>query len=258
MNPADKIFSYLARKQFRSGGETELFQLFFTHPPKKKSIRHKIMNNLLLRDGRFSFDRDSESWHATENELALNIHEAEYSVIDIETTGFNSLFDRITEIAIIKLHKGEIAHHIESLVNPRRSLPVKLQRLTGIQEHMIIDKPPFENIIPIIKDFINDTILVAHHSSFDIRFINAELQRCGHESLPNMTLCTCALARRLYPNLHSYSLDALADYFGFSFVSRHRAYGDALMALHLLKEFLKELNNRSITTIDDLIGFLAV
>ncbi|MDX9701532.1 MAG: 3'-5' exonuclease [Candidatus Auribacterota bacterium] len=257
MNPADKIFSYLSAKQYRRGTEDELFDLFFTTSPRHKSFRHNILKNVLSNDGRFSFDPSEDMWSARESMLAINIHEAQYCVIDVETTGFNNLFDRITEIAIIKMHKGETISHIESLVNPNRSVPVKLQRLTGIYEHMLVNKPSFSELAPIIRSFVKDTIIVAHHSSFDVRFINSELQRCGNDPLSNITMCTCALAKRLLPALHSYSLDTLAEYFGLKFVSRHRAYGDSLMALLIFKKFLDQLNSRSITTIQDLIAFLS-
>ncbi len=256
MNPTDKIFSYLSRKHCHRCSEDELFGLFFKSSPRQKKIRHNILNNMLINDSRFSFDSSEEAWESKDDILAINIHEARYCVVDVETTGFNHLFDRITEVAMIQLYKGEIDKHVESLVNPMRSVPVKLQRLTGIAEHMLVDKPLFCNIAPVLKSFVENTILVAHHSTFDLRFINSELQRCGQNALSNITLCTCTLAKRLLPNLHSYSLDALADYFGFTFVSRHRAYGDALMALLIFKQFLDKLSSKSVNTVGELIDFL--
>jgi len=256
INPADKIYDYLSRKQNRFGSENELFNLFFASNLPNKSLRHKILTRLLVNDGRFVFDEQSEGWQAAFLDFKINLNEIEYCAIDLETTGFNKKINRVTEIALIKFRGGEIADKMTRLVNPMCPIPPNLQKLTGITNQMVFDKPTFDYLIPEINDFIRNTVLVAHHSSFDMRFLNAEFNRFGYESIRNAALCTCKLARKLFTHLKSYSLDSLAEFFELKFESRHRAYGDAVMALDIFNIMLHKVQqDYGIETLDELIRF---
>ena len=256
INPADKIYDYLSRKQNRYGSENELFNLFFASNLPNKTLRHKILTRLLVNDARFVFDEQSEGWQAAVMNCNIKLNEIEYCALDLETTGFNKKIDRVTEIALIKFRNGEISDKMKYLVNPMCPIPPNLEKLTGITNQMVFDKPTFDYLIPEIKDFINNTVFVAHHSSFDLRFLNAEFNRFGYESVRNADICTCKLARKLFTHLNSYSLDSLAEFLELKFVSRHRAYGDALMALDVFKILMDKVqSDYGIETLDELIRF---
>ncbi|MCD6459661.1 3'-5' exonuclease [bacterium] len=256
INPADKIYDYLSRKHNRFGSENELFSLFFNVCQPNNTLRHRILTRLLVNDGRFIFDEHSEGWTAKFFDFKISLNEIEYCAVDLETTGLNKKINRITEVALIKFKKGQIIDKMIYLVNPMCPIPLKLQKLTGITNQMVFDKPAFDYLIPEIKDFIQNSVLVAHHSSFDLRFLNAEFNRFGYESLRNAAVCTCRLARKIFADLNSYSLDSLAKFFELTFVSRHRAYGDALMALEIFNIMLGYLQREyCIETLDELIRF---
>ena len=256
INPADKIYNYLSRKQNRYCSENELFGIFFASRLPNKTLRHRILTRLLVNDGRFMFDEQSEGWKATILDYKINLNEIEYCAVDLETTGFNQQVDRVTEVALIKFKEGEVTGKMNYLVNPMRPIPPNLQELTGITDQMVFDKPTFDYLIPEIQEFIQNTVLVAHHSNFDLRFLNAEFNRFGYESINNAAVCTCKLARKLFTHLNSYSLDSIAEFFELKFVSRHRAYGDALMALNVFKIILERIQNSyGIERLDELIRF---
>ncbi len=256
MDITSKIFNFLAGRKYQTATEPELLGLFFSHIPHFKPFHHTLLKNILEPDGRFDFDSEKKLWHAHADILSLNLTEGNYCAIDIETTGFNIRFDRITEIAAIKIRNGTIAEHIQFLVNPNRSIPAKIQELTGIDNEMLIGKPSFEQVAPLFCEFIGSDILIAHHSDFDTRFINSELNRCEKEPLTNLALCTCKISKKLLPGLGRYSLDVVADNMQVSFESRHRAYGDALVTAQLFIKYFSYFQKHSITTVRDLFSFI--
>ena len=70
-----------------------------------------------------------------------------FSVVDVETTGGRpETGDRITEIAIVTVRDGAVADVYETLVNPERSIPPFITRLTNISWEMVRDKSPFRDV----------------------------------------------------------------------------------------------------------------
>ncbi len=187
------------------------------------------------------------------NKMNKNIKNTEICAIDVETTGFDEKTDRITEIAAIKIKNNEVIGKIEFLINPERQIPAKISKLTGITDQMVSDKPRFADVVDELLEFIGDAVIIAHHSRFDMKFINMELKRISHQPLENAVLCSCNLAKKLYPHFNRYSLDAIAGRFDLKFVSRHRAYGDALMVTDIFKKFLRRLEQISIHTLQGVL-----
>ncbi len=187
------------------------------------------------------------------NKMDTDIKHTEICAIDVETTGFNEKTDRITEIAAIKIKNNTVIGKIEFLVNPERPIPSKISTLTGITDQMVSGEPLFSERVDELLEFIGDTVIIAHHSRFDMKFINMELERSSHKPLKNSVLCSCNLAKKLYPHFNRYSLDAIAGRFDLKFVSRHRAYGDALMVTDIFKKFLRRLEQISIHSLQGVL-----
>lgn len=256
MSLTNRIFNYLSGKQNRAGTEPELCSLFFNHVPRGTNISHTLLHNILKPDGRFSFDENNQLWYASDDVLSMALNKAEFCVVDIETTGFHKQYDRIIEIAGVKIIEKEIYSKLDVLINPNRTIPANIKQLTGLSEELLIDKPHFTHIIPSLTDFLGDSVIVAHHSDFDIGFINSHLTQYGYQTIQNPVICTCKLARKVYPRLQSYSLDSLAEFLGFEFSARHRAYDDAYVTAHLFINLLDKLKSIGITTLKDLKYFL--
>ena len=94
-----------------------------------------------------------------------------YAVVDIETTGGMARRDRITEIAIVVYDGKEIRDRFESLINPERSIPFEITRITGITDSMVADAPKFYEIKKKVIEMTEGAIFVAHNVRFDYSFI---------------------------------------------------------------------------------------
>jgi len=151
----------------------------------------------------------------------------------VETTGGSGDSHRVTEIGAVKLRNGKIVARFSTLLNPQRSIPPGITRLTGITPAMIQDAPYFSDIANELEAFMQGAIFVAHNVEFDYGFIAREFGRLGR-TFRFPRLCTCASMRKLYPGRRSYSLAALAEAYDIPLRDHHRALCDAEAAAQLL------------------------
>ena len=179
-----------------------------------------------------------------------------FVITDTETTGPKEGRDRVIEIGAVKVQDGEILDRFQSLVNPERTVPKNIQRLTGINTPMVMEAPLMNEVMPAYLDFLGDGVLVAHNLSFDKRFLNAELAALDHDPLANRMLCSLKLARRLLPGLKSRGLSALSSFYNVNVNGRHRALGDAEATGIIFKRFLSQCAfEHQIDTLDELMAF---
>jgi len=176
-----------------------------------------------------------------------------FAVVDLETTGASAIYDRIVEVAVVRVEGGEIVDRYEQLVDPKVAIPPFITRLTGIDGRMLRGKPTFGEIAGNVRAALGDVPLVAHNASFDEAFLRHAFARIG-QKLTNPKLCTLRLARRLLPRLPTYRLDALTTYFGIRNRKRHRALGDAEATALVLARLLDLAAERGIETFEGLLA----
>ncbi len=162
-------------------------------------------------------------------------------ILDTETTGLNPRGgDRLVEIGAVELmNHMPTGRTYQVYINPERDMPPEAERVHGISAAFLADKPLFAAVVDEFLAFIGDAPLVAHNASFDIGFVNAELQRVGREPLPSgRTIDTVDLARRKFPGAQA-SLDALCRRFQID--TAHRTKHGALLDAELLAKVYLEL-----------------
>lgn len=160
-----------------------------------------------------------------------------YSILDVETTGGKYNEEGITEIAIYRFDGEKIVDQFISLINPEIPIQPFVQHLTGINDKMLVNAPKFYQIAKRILEITNNSVLVAHNSSFDFRMLKIEFDRLGYQfNIPQ--LCTVKLSKKIIPDLDSYKLGNLVKSVGIPISNRHRASGDALATVELFKLLL--------------------
>ena len=168
-----------------------------------------------------------------------------YSILDVETTGGKFNEEGITEIAIYRFDGEKIVDQFVSLINPEIPIQPFVQQLTGINDKMLINAPKFFQIAKRILEITENSILVAHNSSFDYRMLKIEFERLGYQFNISQ-LCTVKLSKKLIPDLKSYKLGNLVKNLGIPISNRHRASGDALATVELFKLLLLKDNEKII------------
>ena len=153
--------------------------------------------------------------------------------LDLETTGLELTRDSIIEVGAVKFQGDSVVDTFQTFVNPGRSIPEFVQRLTGISPSQVARAPSFNLIADRLEDFIGPDPVVGHNISFDLGFLTNHGLRLGNKAYD-----TWDLASALLPRSPQYSLRYLTDYLGVGHTNPHRALGDA-SATHLV--FLKLL-----------------
>ena len=200
------------------------------------------------------------AWRAHAADAEPLISTLGFAVVDVETTGGRPEGgDRITEIAVVTVRDGRIGEVYETLVNPERSIPAFITRLTNISWAMVCDKAPFRDVCDDVLKVLEGHVFVAHNAAFDWRFVSAEVGRARGRELTGRRLCTVRLARRLLPQLRSRSLDWVARHYDVQIEpgKRHRAAGDALATAHCLIRLLDDARGHGCERWSDLERFLA-
>ena len=127
----------------------------------------------------------------------------------------------------------------QQYINPERGMPAESFRIHGLSEAFLSDYPMFAEIVDGFLDFIGDDKLVIHNAAFDIKFLNAELERLGFAGLlMTRSIDTVQIARTRYPGA-SASLDDLCRRFGVDNTSR--TLHGALLDSSLLAEVYIDL-----------------
>ena len=184
------------------------------------------------------------------NSMGQNFNDT-FVVFDLETTGFSAEVDRIIEIGAVKIKNGEIVDNFSKFVNPKIPIPFRIEKLTGINDSMVMEAEPIEKILPEFLEFCGDAVMVAHNAGFDTSFIINNAERLGIKYDPTI-MDTVLLAQFVIPNLHNYKLDTLCKHLGVSLENHHRAVDDAQATAYIYLKMVKMLEERDIFDLDKL------
>ncbi|MFL9831460.1 3'-5' exonuclease [Flavobacterium sp. ARAG 55.4] len=189
-----------------------------------------------------------------EENLNQPIESARFVVLDTETTGFDYINDRILCIGAIVLQNGVInlqnafEHYMDQEHFDKSSVQIH-----GIIRSDVLDHKTELQVLQLFLDYLGDSIIIAHHTKFDITMINNALERNGLPKLTNKTLDTAVLYKKtliksnLLVRKDHYTLDDLADKFDISKKDRHTAIGDAYITAIAFLKILKKLKESKVS-----------
>jgi DNA polymerase-3 subunit epsilon len=192
-------------------------------------------------------------WKKEENlfDETISIEETRFVVLDTETTGFDYDNDRILCIGALVLQNGIIAIQDSFEVYIEQDHYDKATaQIHGILKAFVIQRPTELEALQQFLAFLGDSIIIAHHTIFDITMINKALQRNGLPELANKRLDTAILYKKtlikshLFERKDHYTLDDLADKFDISKKDRHTALGDAYITAIAFLKIVKKLKEK--------------
>ncbi|TES91707.1 MAG: DEAD/DEAH box helicase [Anaerolineales bacterium] len=157
--------------------------------------------------------------------------------LDIETTGLDAKSDSIIEIGAIRFNKRRIEDEFSTLINPGRTIPSFITKLTGITNAMVRSSPTIDDVLQELEDFVADLPILGHNVQFDLSFFkDFGLFRY------NDALDTYDMASVLLPNAGRYNLGALGLYFGIPIPATHRALDDARVTYGIFTRLFDRAN----------------
>lgn len=206
-----------------------------------------VVADLVKDDHRLCLRDDRTVELVYEDVEARLLHETDFVVVDVETTGAKTPPSRIMEVGAYRVSRGRIVAEFHSLVNPQIPIPPFIARLTGISDQMVREAPLFADIAHAWLDFLDESVLVAHNAQFDVRFLNHEIARIfpGRRMI-NSYLCTVKLSRSVFPGLLNYRLHTVAEHFTIPILNRHRAADDARATAEIFIRMLARLEENGV------------
>ena len=163
-------------------------------------------------------------------------------VLDTETTGLDHEDGhRIIEIGIIELENHlPTGNYFHYYLNPERDSDKRAQEVHGLSREFLKDKPKFSEIAEEFINYISDSKIVIHNASFDVGFLNAELNRCNMKELnDDIIIDTLVLAKKKFIG-QSVSLDSLCRKYNIDLTGReiHGAIKDAKLLASVYLELI--------------------
>lgn len=177
-----------------------------------------------------------------------------YCVLDLETTGFSAVTEKITEVGIMKVKNGEVIDEFSTFVNPEKHIPERVTEVTNITDEMVKDAETIEKVFPKILEFLGDdkeTVIVAHNANFDVGFLKQNAKALGYEF--NYTyLDTLSLAKDLFPDYKKYKLGKIAENLGIKVEVAHRALDDVDTTVKVFKVMIDMLKKKGAEIVEDI------
>jgi DNA polymerase III subunit epsilon len=178
----------LIRQVFGSSSRADMWR------PLLRQVLHESDRLSLRADGYWMVKP------ATPDDLADSpLLEGPFVVIDVETTGLKSAHHRVIEFGAVRYEDGVQTGTLSVLVQPERRVPQYVRKLTGIDDSLLADAPLFADAADEILEFIEDVPLIGYNVGFDVSFLNAELKRCGRDTLLNHAIDLLPVASAMIP-----------------------------------------------------------
>lgn len=172
-----------------------------------------------------------------------------YVVFDLETTGFSPISNRIIEIGAVKVVGGAITDRFSTFVNPEVPIPYEIEKVTNINDSMVLDAPKIEQVLPEFAAFCEGAVMVAHNAGFDMSFFKENCRRQGLAA-DHTYLDTVGLARALFSELSKFTLDAICKKLNISLEGHHRAVNDAEATAEVFLRFLSLCREQGVDSLD--------
>ncbi len=236
----------------------EAVRILIASPDAPAPLGYQILSALVRQDERFCWNPGTASllslrhWEVPDPELV----DVPFVALDLETTGARAGNSKITEVGAVRIERFREVRRFGTLVNPLRPIPPMITQITGITQQMVADAPRIEEVIPLLMDFLEGAVVVAHNAPFDVGFLNYELQRLKGHRLGDGAIDTLPLARALAPGLPNYRLHTVADALGAPVAACHRALADAQAAGHVFVTLAERLQEKGITHLGELRAYL--
>ncbi|MDX1296007.1 MAG: 3'-5' exonuclease, partial [Sulfurimonadaceae bacterium] len=238
------LFSDKIHKQLSTEGVTayQLEQEFKEDVGLTLELLHAQGLILKERDGRYRYETTD-----------IDIDDAVFCIVDIETNGSKTDKHQIIEIGAVKVQNYTIIDQFESLVQCD-SISKHITEITGISVDDTKDAPTLKDVMNEFRLFLGASVFVGHDVKFDYSFTSAMLERVGQPSLMNRKLCTIDLAERTISS-YRYGLKYLNEQLElYNEATHHRALSDAITTAKLFKRTLKHVPDE-IRSTEQLIQF---
>ncbi|HEB12223.1 MAG TPA: exonuclease [Actinobacteria bacterium] len=177
----------------------------------------------------------------------------DYVSIDFETANEKRSSACALGLAVVKDNK--IVHKYSWLIRPpQMRFNYKNISIHGIEPNDVIEAPTFEDLWPVISQYFDESMMIAHNAGFDMGVLRSCLDSYELDYPRFSYSCTLNIARNAWPFLKNHRLDSVADHLDIGF-SHHDACDDAVAAAKIA---LHACDQTSSASLEELTKYLRV
>lgn len=161
---------------------------------------------------------------------------------DTETSGAYAIESEIIELGAVKWKNGQVMDKFSVLLKPSRPLTEDNIRIHGITNEMLVDASDMKNEILKFCEFVQGSILIAHHAPFDLGFVAIDIEANKLNFPGTLNLCSSLLARAVLPATN-HKLQTLIKEHNLIGGAAHRAYDDAYACLQVFHKCIEKFDD---------------
>jgi len=177
------------------------------------------------------------------NFMNTSLYDAEFSVVDTETTGLDMNTAKIINLAAVKIKNFKIIDYYNAFINPKMKIDPNSIKWHGITDDMVKGKPHVIEVLPEFLRFIKDSVIVGHHIKFDMDMISKEMLETYGCSIKQRCLDTMFIyTRGVIKRDDHVSLDFLLDLYKVKCIGRHTALGDAMATAEVFNKMIMQIS----------------
>ncbi len=168
----------------------------------------------------------------------------QYSVVafDTETSGAYAIESEVIELGAVKFQSGKVTEKFSVLLKPSRPLTADNIKIHGITNEMLTDASDMKNEILKFCDFIQGSVLIAHHAPFDLGFVAIDIESNQLQFPGTLNFCSSLLSRALLPATN-HRLQTLIKEHDLIGGAAHRAFDDAYACLQVFLKCVEKLDD---------------
>lgn len=179
---------------------------------------------------------------SNEIEILLKYFPQGIVAFDLEMTGLSPVFDKIIEIAAVKLNPDKSIETYHQMINPLITIPEYTIEYHQITNDMVRDCPTLKRPLKEFAEFYNNIPLMAHNAQFDIGFIVKGHHEYNYPFSLSDIYDSCKFSRAIYKKEkeskpENFKLSTLAEFFNLDF-NHHQALDDAAISLKVFANCL--------------------
>ena len=146
----------------------------------------------------------------------------DYVLFALKTTGCSKQYDKIIEVAAVRVRNHKIVDGIHSFINPKKHIKQDIEKETSINDEKVKDAPVIEDFLPKFLDFLGDDLLIGHNiSTFALRFLERDIKKCLDKEFDPDFVDILYLAKATTGiHVKNYKLKDLCDFFQISYENK--------------------------------------
>jgi DNA polymerase III subunit epsilon len=177
-------------------------------------------------------------------DLKKSVFDYPIVAFDTETSGAYAIESEVIELGAVKWLNGQVVDKFQTLLKPSKELTPDNIRIHGITNEMVSDGALMKDEIIKFCEFVDGSLLVAHHAPFDLGFVTMDIEKVDLRMPNTINLCSSLLSRALLTTTN-HKLQTLIAELHLVGGSAHRAYDDAYACLQVLFKCIEKLDGKT-------------